>query len=96
MKPAILFLAALGVTAGCAGPIGPIGMTATSGAMPGHMNLNQCNSADWREIGREDGRLGRPPEAYLKRQNDCWRHGFSPDEDLYRLGYAAGAAHRSG
>jgi hypothetical protein len=50
------------------------------------MNENECLTADWREIGRSDGRAGYPQARLAEHREACIKHGVRPDERLYGEG----------
>ncbi len=54
------------------------------------MSPAECRSADWKEVGWQDGRQGRP-RAYLEEHREaCGKVGITPDSALYMEGRAAG------
>ncbi len=73
---AALLLAALGL-AGCAG-------------VPAAERAAFCETVDWREYGRNDGRLGIPSGERTERFADCRELGYAPDLAAYEAGRAEG------
>lgn len=56
-----------------------------------NMNKSMCLSADWQNIGFEDGAAGRPQTEIAQHRKDCAEHGVSPDLSAYRQGHDAGS-----
>jgi hypothetical protein len=50
------------------------------------MNEDECHTADWRDIGRRDGRSGYPHSRLAEHREACMKHGVRPDERLYAEG----------
>lgn len=50
------------------------------------LNEDQCRTADWRDIGLQDGRAGYPAARLAEHREACVKHGVVPDERLYALG----------
>lgn len=50
------------------------------------MNADQCQMADWRLVGYQDGVLGRSAAAVGEYREDCASHAVVPDLDDYRAG----------
>ncbi|MEM9385412.1 MAG: DUF2799 domain-containing protein [Pseudomonadota bacterium] len=55
-----------------------------------HMDEEQCQLADWRTIGFEDGARGLDASRISKHREVCARHGVSPDLAAYQDGREAG------
>lgn len=55
------------------------------------MGKSECQSADWRLLGFEDGSAGRSQARIGQYRQQCADFGVSPDLDRYRAGYAEGA-----
>jgi hypothetical protein len=54
------------------------------------MSEQDCRSADWEAVGREDGVAGAKPDQLEGHRKACARHGVEPQEAAWRAGYAAG------
>jgi hypothetical protein len=57
------------------------------------MDAAECQIADWRAIGFEDGVQGRSPAYFGTRRKDCAEHGVAARFDAYTVGRAEGLAH---
>lgn len=57
-------------------------------ALPGcaTMSAEECETADWRRIGYEDGADGKPMSALNDRDKACQSHGFQADFSKYKEG----------
>ncbi len=62
-----------------------LSLTACSG-----MDQAECNAADWRTIGFEDGTAGRTQASIGEYRKACAEHGVTPDLAQYQEGYAEG------
>ncbi|MBF7074342.1 DUF2799 domain-containing protein [Glaciecola sp. MH2013] len=56
-----------------------------------NMNQADCETADWRAIGYEDGVSGARDSAIGQHRKDCSKHGISPNLEEYLAGHYAGA-----
>lgn len=54
------------------------------------MNRSECQNADWRTIGMEDGARGRALSYVGNHRKACAAYGISPDLDQYQAGHAQG------
>jgi hypothetical protein len=54
------------------------------------LSKNECLQADWFEIGRKDGVMGRPRALFQKHCDACSKHSVTPDRDLYYMGRREG------
>jgi hypothetical protein len=54
------------------------------------MDREECQVADWRAIGYEDGAKGRPFSYLGKHRKACAEFGITPDLDRYEEGRLAG------
>jgi hypothetical protein len=54
------------------------------------LNENQCLTADWGELGRQDGRAGYTAARLAEHREACLKHGVRPDEHRYADGRAQG------
>jgi hypothetical protein len=54
------------------------------------MNQSECQTADWRTIGYEDGAAGYPAERIADHRRACAKYGISPNLDAYEAGRAQG------
>jgi hypothetical protein len=54
------------------------------------LNENQCLTADWGELGRQDGRAGYTAARLAEHREACLKHGVRPDEQRYADGRAQG------
>ena len=43
------------------------------------LSKNECLQADWFEIGRKDGVMGRPRALFQQHSDACSKHGITPD-----------------
>jgi hypothetical protein len=50
------------------------------------LSKNECLEADWFEIGRKDGSLGKPRALFQKHMDACTKHGISPNREAYYAG----------
>src|SRR5699024_5332942 len=60
--------------------------------LPGCATLSEgeCLTADWYQIGQQDGRHGFQRARFHKHQKACAEHGVRPDENAYYAGRLAG------
>jgi len=75
--------------------IGLVGIVSFILALQGCATLSEseCENAEWRTIGLEDGSKGRL-ETYVSRHREaCAEYGVKPDLGRYRLGHAEGLLH---
>lgn len=56
----------------------------------GTMDKSECQSADWKTIGYEDGARGAMASRIGNHREACAKHSISPDLDAYRQGRAEG------
>ena len=56
------------------------------------MDAAECQLADWRAIGYEDGVQGRGPEHFATRRKACAEHGVMAQFDAYTVGRGEGLA----
>ncbi len=56
------------------------------------MGEAECQTADWRAIGYEDGAQGYSPESFGGRRKACAEHGVTAKFDAYQSGHAEGLA----
>jgi len=54
------------------------------------LSRNECLEADWFEIGRKDGIIGKPRALFQKHIDACIKHGISPNRNAYHEGRDAG------
>lgn len=54
------------------------------------LNESECRTADWLDLGRQDGRAGYPSTRLAEHREACIKHGVRPDERLYAEGRAQG------
>ena len=54
------------------------------------VSKEDCLLTDWYEIGRQDGRQGRPRTAFQGRAKACLEHGISADRQAYYSGHDQG------
>lgn len=54
------------------------------------LNESECQNADWRTIGYEDGAMGAAASRIGKHREACARHHISPDLQAYRQGREEG------
>lgn len=57
------------------------------------MTPEQCEYADWMELGERDGRDGRASDYIATRAQACRKAGIAPDATAYRIGWDRGIAH---
>lgn len=50
------------------------------------MTAAQCQVADWKQIGYQDGAAGRGPERFVARQEACVASGYGADQAAYMAG----------
>ncbi|HSN71130.1 MAG TPA: DUF2799 domain-containing protein [Steroidobacteraceae bacterium] len=62
--------------------------TLTSGCAG--MDRKECELADWRAVGYEDGARGLPSTQFGAYRRECSDHGVAPDFEAYQAGRAAG------
>lgn len=55
------------------------------------MDKSECQTADWRTIGLEDGAAGRQLTYLGNHRRACAEYGVTPNLDAYRDGHAQGA-----
>lgn len=54
------------------------------------LSEGECRTADWYEIGKNDGRDGRPRERLHEHDQACHEYGIRPDRTAYESGRSAG------
>lgn len=54
------------------------------------LSRNQCLQADWYEIGRRDGSLGKTRSVFQKHFDACLKYGVQADRNAYYQGRANG------
>ncbi len=54
------------------------------------LDKEECQAADWRVIGYEDGTRGYSANRIGNHRKDCAKHGIAPDFDAYQTGRAEG------
>ena len=54
------------------------------------MTADECASADWNAIGRQDGAAGATMSKFADREQSCTKKGFTADMRAYRVGRDAG------
>lgn len=54
------------------------------------LDRDQCQVADWRLIGYQDGVLGKPAGTIGTYREDCAKHAVVPDLDAWQTGRAEG------
>jgi hypothetical protein len=54
------------------------------------LSKNECLQADWFEIGRRDGTVGKPRAVFQKHYEACIKHGVKADTEGYYAGRAEG------
>jgi Protein of unknown function (DUF2799) len=54
------------------------------------VSKEDCLLTDWYEIGRQDGRQGKPRTAFQGRAKPCLEHGISADRQAYYNGHDQG------
>lgn len=57
------------------------------------VSKEDCQLTDWYEIGRMDGRQGKPRTAFQGRAKACLEHGISADRQAYYEGHDQGLAY---
>ncbi len=50
------------------------------------LSKNECLEADWFEIGRRDGAMGKPRALFQQHRDACLKHSISPNRDAYYEG----------
>jgi hypothetical protein len=56
-----------------------------------NMDKDDCQTADWRIIGFEDGSYGRNEASISQHRKECSEHGVTPNLDQYRAGHLEGS-----
>ena len=54
------------------------------------LSVEECNTADWRTIGYEDGVQGRSEARISEHRQACAKHGVGLNFDAYRSGWDEG------
>lgn len=54
------------------------------------MSEDQCKTANWQEIGRNDGLRGLSSSLISSHAKACEKHGVKADATAYKAGYASG------
>lgn len=57
------------------------------------MDVAECQVADWRAIGYEDGSQGKSPARFGELRKACAKHGIAADFNGYMAGRAEGLAY---
>jgi hypothetical protein len=52
------------------------------------LTKEQCQAADWQEVGYEDGLKGRPIDDFKSHRDACAKHKVVPLRKEYNLGVA--------
>ncbi len=55
-----------------------------------HLNLQQCQTTNWQQVGHDDGAAGRPMRDLQKDITDCQKFKFTLNTDPYKKGYVTG------
>ncbi|MDH3701899.1 MAG: DUF2799 domain-containing protein [Alphaproteobacteria bacterium] len=63
---------------------------ALSGCAGSSMGKAECQTADWKAVGYEDGAKGYGADRFGKRRKACAEHGVAANFDAYRAGQAEG------
>ena len=63
---------------------------ALAGCASSGMEQAECQTANWRAIGYEDGALGLGPDAFGTRRKACAEHGIAAKFAAYRAGHGEG------
>lgn len=50
------------------------------------LSKNECLEADWFEIGRRDGTMGKPRALFQQHRDACLKHSVNPNRDAYYEG----------
>ena len=56
------------------------------------LSKEECQTADWRTIGYEDGVQGRPEARIGEHRKACAEHGVALELETYRSGWDEGVA----
>lgn len=56
----------------------------------GGMSASECELADWRAVGYEDGSRGRTTDVFARHRKACAKHEVAADFDDYQAGRQAG------
>lgn len=70
--------------------LGAVSMLSACASGPATMSSEECQNADWRAVGREDGLRGAPMEALGARVEQCSQTQASVDVVAYRAGRLEG------
>lgn len=54
------------------------------------LNKDECLTADWYQIGYEDGAMGQPESRISAHRQACSKHGVTPDLRQYQDGHQEG------
>ncbi len=54
------------------------------------LSKNECLEADWFEIGRRDGTMGKPRALFQQHRDACLKHSINPNRDAYYEGREEG------
>lgn len=54
------------------------------------MDVAQCQTADWRQIGYQDGAAGHDAARYVERDQACMNAGYPGKSELYLAGHGEG------
>ncbi|MEX0899836.1 MAG: DUF2799 domain-containing protein [Gammaproteobacteria bacterium] len=54
------------------------------------MSPEECQYADWQQLGEQDARQGRASDYLAKRAKACQKADIAPDADAYRAGWSRG------
>ena len=65
-------------------------LLALAGCAGSGMEEAECQTANWRAIGYEDGARGLSPDAFGARRKACAEHGVAAKFGAYQAGHAAG------
>ncbi len=65
-------------------------LLALGGCASSGMEEAECQTANWRAVGYEDGARGLGPDAFGARRKDCAEHGVAAKFGAYRTGHAEG------
>lgn len=54
------------------------------------LSKNECLEADWFEIGRKDGIMGKPRALFQQHRDACLKYSVNPNRDAYYKGREEG------
>lgn len=69
-------------------PVALVALLGLSGCAT--LSEGECRTADWQQLGRQDGAQGQPRARLFEHHRACAEYGIDPDAEAYYLGRERG------